>query len=275
MNQQIQDKIVLVTGSTDGIGWQTAHDLAVMGARVIVHGRSEEKAKHAAESIASKSGSEQVEYVAGDLSSLQEIKTMADVIHKRYDGIDVLINNAGVLKNERETSRDGYELTFAVNHLAYFYLAGLLLDLLQESTYSRIVNVASQAHAGKLDFDNLQGEKFYDDYDAYSRSKLCNILFTKKLARMLGHTKPTVNALHPGVISTKLLHAGWGSGGADWSMGSRTSVYLATSNEVADLSGDYFSGNRRTKPAPVADDWTLQDRLWHESEKMTGFSWGL
>lgn len=267
----VKDKVILITGSTDGIGQQTARDLAQMGAHIIVHGRNEAKARLAAERIISETGNRNVDSVYGDLSIREEILFMSEFVHQEYGQIDVLINNAGVIKSTREVNADGYEMTFAVNHLSYFLLTGMLLDLLRKSDYSRIINVASQAHASKLDFDNHQGEDYYESYDAYSRSKLCNILFTYQLARMLGTQHTSVNALHPGVISTKLLHAGWGSGGGTLKAGSETSVYLAAAVEVAGISGKYFSKKRAITSHKISYDVEVQERLWALSEQMTGF----
>lgn len=271
----IKDKTVLITGSTDGIGKQTAVDLAKLGAKVIVHGRNKDKASLAADEVNQKSGGANVEYVLGDLSSIEQIRKMSENIHQRFDKIDVLINNAGVYKTERELNEKGFELTFAVNHLSYFLLTGLLLDMIKKSDYSRIVNVASMAHGQELAFDNLNGESYYDGYDAYSRSKLCNIMFTYKLARMLSDTKVTTNVLHPGVISTKLLHIGFGSGGSELSQGSKTSVFLATSPEVENVSGLYYNNSREARSSDISYNETSQDKLWELSEKMTGFSYNL
>jgi len=268
----MKNKIVLITGSTDGIGKQTAMDLAEMGAKVIVHGRSEEKAQSTTNEIKTKTGNGKIEYSVANLASLEDIRKMSEDLHQRFEKIDVLINNAGVYKNDREFSKDGYELTFAVNHLSYFLLTGLLLDLVKNSDYGRIVSVASMAHADRLDFDNLQGEKYYDGYDAYSRSKLCNILFTYKLADMLSNTQVTANALHPGVISTKLLHEGWGSGGTTLSQGSKTSVYLATSPGVKGVSGKYFSNSKFARSSGISFDANVQNQLWEKGENLTGFS---
>lgn len=266
----IKNKKILITGSTDGIGKQTALELAQMKAKVIIHGQNEQRAKKVVTELADRTNNSEMDYVVADLSSFEEIRKMSEDLHNRYDKLDVLINNAGVYKNEKVQSKDGFELTFAINHLSCFLLTGLLLDLIKNSSYSRIVNVASQAHASQLDFDNLQGEKHYDGYDAYSRSKLCNIMFTYKLACILEGSGITTNVLHPGVISTKLLHAGWGSGGSDITLGSKTSIYLASSEEVAFESGKYFSNQRLTKSAGISYDTIVQDKLWEVSEKMTG-----
>jgi NAD(P)-dependent dehydrogenase (short-subunit alcohol dehydrogenase family) len=267
----MEDKIVLITGATDGIGRQTALDLARLGMHVIVHGRTEQRARAEADLIIQKSANRNTETAVGDLVSFSGMHRMAADMYHRFKKIDVLINNAGVYKNHSEFSDDGYEMTFAINHLAYFLLTGLLIDLVKRSRNGRIINVASQAHAGRIDFDNLQGEKFYDGYDAYSRSKLCNILFTFNLARRLYGSGVTVNCLHPGVISTKLLHAGFGMGGAPVEQGSGTPVYLATSSEVENTTGKYFNKKRVVLPANIAHDTQVQDKLWQVSEELCEF----
>ncbi len=268
----IKDKIVLVTGSTDGIGKQTAIDLAEMGAHVIVHGRNENRARDAMQDIIALTGNDNLHFVVADLSSFSQIRKMADAIYRHFDKIDVLINNAGVYKTQRELSEDGYELTFVINHLAHFLLTNLLLDLIKKSDYKRIINVASQAHGSSLEFDNLQGEEYYDGYDAYSRSKLCNIMFTYTLARKLERTGITTNVLHPGVISTKLLHEGFGMEGTSIESGSKTSIYLASSDEVTNVSGKYFVNKRESNSSEISYNTQLQKQLWEASEKMTGLS---
>ncbi len=262
----IQNKTVLITGSTDGIGKQTALELAEMGATVIIHGRNSLRVKSVYEEIKNKTGNDSIDYFVADFSSLEEVKTLSHDIHQKYEKLDVLINNAGVYENERELSADGFEKTYAVNHLAHFLLTTLLMDLIKKSDYSRIINVASMAHASELDFDNLNGEKFYDGSTAYSYSKLCNIMFTYYLAQKLIGTNVTANCLHPGVIGTKLLRAGWGIGGGSLREGCRTSVYLATSPEVENITGKYFVNSQQANSSSISYDKKLQKRLWDLSE---------
>ncbi|MBN2173329.1 MAG: SDR family oxidoreductase [Bacteroidales bacterium] len=271
----MKDKIILITGSTDGIGKQTALDLARIGAKIIIHGRNNLKARTTKEEIAGQTGNENLDFAGADLGSLEEIRIMAGEISEKYERLDVLINNAGVFMNHRQMTKDGFETTFAVNHLAHFLLTGLLLDLIKKSDFARIINVASMAHASRIDFSNLQSEKYFDGYDAYSRSKLCNILFTYQLASMLEDTHVTANVLHPGVIRTKLLHAGWGGGGANLEQGAKTSVFLATSPEVKDVTGKYFSNSRIVGSSAVSYDIAVQETLWKISEGMTGFNYFL
>ena len=266
----MKNKTILITGSTDGIGKQTALELAKSGYRLIVHGRNPETTKQTAEFIASKTNNDNIGFFVADFSSLQNVRQLSNEIHSKYDHLDILINNAGIFMNEKKLSQDGFEMTFAVNHLAPFLLTKLLMDLLQKSPQGRIVNVASMAHASELDFKNLQGEKSFDPYTAYSYSKLCNILFTNLLAEKTFDSPITVNSLHPGVIGTKLLHAGWGSGGSRIQEGSITSVYLATSPEVESVSGKYFSNSRQAKSSAISYDRDIQKQLWELSEEMIG-----
>ena len=263
---------MLVTGSTDGIGKAAAVELAKKGAAVIVHGRTEQKAEAARKEIAAASDNPGVEAVAGDFSSLSEVRRMAEAMRAHYDRLDVLINNAGVVSKTRMESADGYELTFAVNHLAPFLLTNLLLPLLKESAPTRIVVVSSMVHSGAdLDLSDLQMERGYSAQAAYSRSKLANLLFSGALARRLSGSGVTVNALHPGVISTKLLHASF-SGGSAPEDGAQTPVYLATSPDVANVSGRYFVNKTERAPSATAQDEELQERLWKISAELTGLS---
>jgi NAD(P)-dependent dehydrogenase (short-subunit alcohol dehydrogenase family) len=202
---------------------------------------------------------------AADFASLQSIRDAAPGLPS---GIDVLVNNAGVYLRQRRVTKDGYEATFQINHLSHFLLTSLLLPSLAEG--SRILNVSSMAHArGSLDFDDLMSERGYSAYGAYSQSKLANILFTRELARR--QAKATANALHPGVVGTKLLTEGFGFGGSEsLEEGAATSVYLATSDEVKGVTGKYFSHGREARPNPSALDDPAAQRLWDVSARLTG-----
>jgi len=263
----IQNKTALITGSTDGIGKQTAFELAEMGAKVIIHGRNSLRTKSVYEEIKNKTGNDSIDYFVADFSSLDEVKSLSHDIHQKYEKLDVLLNNAGIYESEKVITKDGFEKTFAINHIAHFLLTALLMDLIKKSDYSRIINVASMAHASELDFDNLQGDKFYDGYTAYSYSKLCNILFTYYLTQKLSGTNITTNCLHPGVIGTKLLQAGWGIGGGSLKEGCRTSVYLASSPEVENITGKYFVNSRQANSSSISYDKQVQKKLWDLSEE--------
>lgn len=211
----MKDKIVLITGSTDGIGKETALQLAQLGATVIVHGRSTERCQATRDDIRQATGNPNVDCVVADLSSQRQVRQMAADIIVRYDRLHVLINNAGVILLKRQLTEDGLETTFAVNHLAPFLLTLLLLDLLKKSAPARIITVSSTVHYDEqIKFDNLQGERDYYGLGAYKVSKLGNVLFTFELAERLKGTGVTANCLHPGVVATKLLDTGWG-----WSNG--------------------------------------------------------
>ncbi len=265
----MNDKIILITGSTDGIGKQAAFELAELGARVIVHGRNKSKVEQVLHELERKTGNDRLDFATADLSSLQQIRTMAAEIKRKYNRIDVLINNAGVAMNKLELSEDGYEMTFAVNHLAVFALTLPLLDLLTQTALSRIINVSSMAHSASLNFENLVQPKHFDGWEVYCQSKLCNILFTYELAEKLQSQGVTVNCLHPGVIDTKLLRVNFG-GGSPVSEGSRKLVYLATKTEVATVTGKYFYDNRQTRSAEITYDPEARKKLWDLSKKLCG-----
>ena len=237
----MHNKVILITGSTDGIGREAALELAARGFTVFVHGRSIFRARNVAEEIRTATGNKHAEVLAADLSSQRQVRELASEISKRCDSLDVLINNAGVFMNERQVTEDGLELSFAVNHLAPFLLTNLLLGLLQKSTPARIITVSSMVHAqGRVDFSDLQSEKRFVGYDAYALSKLGNVLFTYELAERLQGTGVTANCLHPGVIATKLLRAAFESDGASPAEGAATMLYLATSPEVEQVTGRYY-----------------------------------
>jgi NAD(P)-dependent dehydrogenase (short-subunit alcohol dehydrogenase family) len=274
------EKICLITGATSGIGKATAMGLVNMGASVVMVGRDRGRGEAALAEIKEKSANASVELMLADLSSQEEIRRLADEFKEAYPRLDVLINNAGVIRSERITTADGLETTFAVNHLAYFLLTEVLLDVLKASAPSRIVNVASGDHRnGTIDFDDLQGEKGYKGPKAYSQSKLATVHFTYELARRLEGTGVTANCLHPGVVGTNL---GSGVTGVFGFMvrvlrplmkspekGAETSIYLASSPEVEGLSGRYFVKKGEARSSAASHDERIASRLWEVSADLT------
>ena len=266
-------KTVLITGSTDGIGKQTAVELARMGATVLIHGRDAARAKAAADEVREAGGGKDVAIYIADFSRQDEVRRMAGEIIGAEPRLDVLINNAGVYMTRRELTTDGIEVTFEVNHLAAFLLTNLLLDLLRRSAPSRVVTVSSVAHQYGSDLyeDALRGKNF-DPYGAYATSKLANIHFTFGLARRLSGSGVNANCLHPGVIDTKLLRAGFTSTGKSLHTGASTPVYLASSSDVERVTGRYFVNRSVAQPSPKARDQVAQERLWSLSEDVTGLT---
>jgi NAD(P)-dependent dehydrogenase (short-subunit alcohol dehydrogenase family) len=266
----MRGKIVLITGSTDGIGKQTALELAQMGATVIVHGRSEQKVQSAQQAIRQQAPQADLQAATADLASLGQVRAMAADIRRRFERLDVLIHNAGVFLQERRLSSNGYEMTLAVNHLAPFLLTRELLDLLVGSR-ARVITVASATHArARIDFYNLNAEHHFDGFAAYAQSKLANVFFARELAERLKIKGVTSNCLHPGAIGTKLLKAGFNSQGASVEQGAATPVYLASSPDVAQTTGKYFVDCEERPVAPLALDRAVQQRLWQLSEQMVG-----
>lgn len=269
-------KTILVTGSTNGIGYKTAEILASMGHNVILHGRNKNKCIDTAEKIKSKTGNLSVDYFVADLASFSSIKNAVNEFLNSHNKLDVLINNAGIYSKEYYLTEDGYESTFAVNHLAVYLLTGLLLPLLKASSNARIINVSSVAHErAKLNLDDLNLKIGYNSYIAYANSKLANILFTNYLSSKLPSDKITVNSLHPGVITTKLLKEGFGISGASLEEGALTPVYLATGDDVQGISGKYFIKKSIANTSPTAKDFNLATQLWNISEEITGFKYPL
>lgn len=266
----IMKKIILITGSTDGIGKNTAKILASQGHKIILHGRSEDKCLSARKEILSENPKAEVDFASGDLSSMKQTSRLADTVMKKTGRLDVLLNNAGVFMNERKLSEDGFELSFAVNHLSHFLLTLRLLDFLKKNSGFRIVNLSSVAHRnGVFDLENLQSEKNFTGYGAYALSKLANILFTMELSdRVKG--KGTVNCMHPGVIGTKLLKTGFNMSGGTLDEGSDNSVYLAVSPEVNEITGKYFVKREISPVNSKLIPKEHQKQLWEISEKLAG-----
>jgi retinol dehydrogenase 14 len=280
------EKVCLITGDTSSIGKATAMGLANMGASVVMVGRDRGRGEAAMAEIKEKSGNASVDLMLADLSSQEQIRRLADEFDEAYPRLDVLINDAGLFRSKRFTTADGLEMTFAVNHLAYFLLTNLLLDVLKASVPSRIVNVSSGDHSnGAIDFDDLQEEKGYKGAKAYSQSKLANVLFTYELARRLEGTGVTADCLHPGGHVPVRTNFGSGVSGVFGVMvrvlrplmispekGAETSIYLASSPEVEGLSGRYFVKKAETRSSDVSYDERLARRLWEVSAQLTKLS---
>ncbi len=255
----------LITGSTDGIGLATATALAKKGITVIIHGRSKERCEEAIVKIRKETPSALLDFIVADFTSLSEVRKMAETVRGKFAPIDILINNAAVYMPEKVLTQDSFETTFQVNYLSHFILTISLLNAFENSG-GRIINVSSMAHAwATLNFENLNGEKHYDGGDAYGVSKLCNILFTYKLARELKDKKITVNALHPGVIGTKLLKQGWGMSGAPIEKGIETSLFLSTSESIKNITGKYFVDKKEAQSSSLSYNKELQEKLWNFS----------
>ena len=275
-------KVCLVTGATAGIGLVTAEGLARRGAEVVLVGRNREKTEATTDRIRRDAGNPAVQPLVADLSSQAEVRRLAGEVLARHPRLDVLVNNAGALFAGRKESVDGIELTFALNHLAYFLLTNLLLDALKAGAPARVVNVSSAAHQGtRIDFESLRARRgFAGGFGAYGQSKLANLLFTFELARRLEGTGVTANALHPGFVATDFTA---GNGALGWVFrrmasvfaidpvaGARTTLYLATAPEVAMVTGRYFVKEKEARSSAASRDEASARRLWEISEEMTG-----
>ncbi len=282
MMADLDGKTCVLTGATSGIGEETALALARRGARLHLIARSKQRGEATRTRIRDQAGSDAVMLHFADLASLAEIRRVAAELLTACPRIDLLLNNAGVVNLRRETTVDGFETTFAVNHLAYFALTNLLVERLRESAPARIVNVASDAHkfGGAIDLEDLQSEREYKAMRSYGRSKAANILFTVELARRLEGSGVTVNCLHPGAVATRLgKNNGWFGRVATAALspfflspvrGARTSIHLATTPELEKISGRYFAKQREAKAQSFATDPETARRLWDESVGMTG-----
>ena len=270
----------LVTGATSGIGHESAARLAELGATVILVARDQARGEAAGEAIRGRVPGARVDTLIADLSSLAQVRRLADEVRSTYERLDVLVNNAGVISTRRQLTVDGFETTFAVNHLAPFLLTNELRGLLVRSGTARVVTVSSAAHkqVRSIPWDDLpRGEQ--GQGQAYPLSKLLNILFTVELARRLAGTGVTANCLHPGFVRTALGRDVTGALGAALRLilrlrpgpatGAETSVYLASSVEVAGVTGGYFVKKRRVEPSSLARDHEAAARLWTLSEELT------
>ncbi len=277
-------KTCLITGSTSGIGRVTAEALAAQGARVVLIGRSQERCESAVDGIKRATKNTEISALTADLMLQSEVNRVANLLISRLDRLDVLINNAGAMFLERELTSEGLERTFALNHLSYFLLTLRLFPLIQASGDGRIISVASDAHRAVRNPSacDWKGDLTTPTLMTYPLSKLANILFTFELHRRIEGTGVTANALHPGFVRSRFLE---GSGPVLWLMrqfarigaispeeGARTSIYLASSEEVQGVSGQYFVKERAMEPSALANDRELALRLWERSEAITGLS---
>ena len=286
MTWDIRGKRVLVTGATSGIGLEAARSLAKQGAKVVLVGRDAAKTARCLDEVRSGAPGAEVSSLLCDFSRQADVRRLADEVLRRYDRLDVLVNNAGAVFKKRTLTAEGIEATFAVNHLGYFLLTQLLLERIVSSAPARIVNVASVAHRhGTMDFQDLSFQRGYFLMKAYARSKLANVLYTRLLAGKLAGTGVTVNCLHPGAVDTAI----W-SGAPAWARpligiigklafisaeeGARRIVHLVASPELSGTTGQYFEKDRVVTPARLARDESVAQRLWQESERLTGYREG-
>jgi len=280
----MRGKTCVITGATSGIGLRAAIGLAAAGARLVVIGRDRARGDAALARLRQAAPGVEVTIHYADLASLAELRRLASLLTDTVPRIDVLLNNAGAIYSRRSVTADGLERTFALNHMGYFVLTELLLGRLKDSAPARIVNVASDAHRGaELDFDDLQSERGYRAYKAYQRSKLCNILYTRGLARRLAGTGVTANCLHPGFVASRFGDDNGGLfafalglakrfKGLSPEQGAQGAVYLATSPDAAAASGGYFDKGKPASPSPAAQDDQAAARLWQESARIAGLS---
>ena len=281
MNPLMQGKICLITGGSDGIGYAASRELARMGARVIIVGRSPAKTEAAVQQIIADTDNPAVKYLLADLSSQREVRRVAAEAMDLVPHLDVLLNNVGAIFLSDRRSADGIEMTFALNHLSYFLLTSLLLEHLRKAPRARIINVSSCAHEspGKFRLEDLPKPSSNQGYGAYKRSKLCNILFTYELARRLEGENITVNALHPGLVRTNIARNNGLMGrvvnffirvrGITTDRGAETPVYLAASPDVEGVTGKYFVDRRPVLSSSISYDAELAARLWDISVSLT------
>jgi len=273
---QDQNKICLITGATSGIGKTTALGLAKLGMNVIFNTRDETRGQKVKDELIRQSGNQNIEVLFCDLGSFQSVCNFVNQVKSRYEKIDILINNAGVWTTKKELSEDGIEMQFAVNHLAPFLLTNNLLDWLKKASQGRIINVSSGVHyRGKIDLSDPEFiEKPYVSINAYTLTKIANILFTRELSKRLSETNITANSLAPGWVNTGLFRdtnlfvkiaARWLALSPE--KGAETMIYLSGSDKVENVTGEYFSRNKIKRSGRVTYDAELATRLWTLSEE--------
>lgn len=278
-------KVTVVTGGSSGIGFEVARAAASLGSEVLIIARNEEMAIRARDRLRQLDNGPTVEFLPADLASQEQVRAVARALHQRFDHLDVLVNNAGSVFSIRTLTNDGVESTFAVNHLAPFLLTHLTYDLLRAAPSARVVNVTTEVHSSRLDFDNLQGERNYGFLSQYARSKLCLVLFTYELARRLEGSRITANCASPGPSRT---HFGDNLTGAPAlfpkvmknipflfrspAHGARTIVQLATDPSLADVTGEFYFRGRPTRSKPISYDRSVAAHLWNESERLCRLS---
>lgn len=261
-------KTILITGSTDGIGKETARRLAALGARVVLHGRNGDKLKATQREMIHNTGNRQIHAILADLSEIAQVEELAAEVGRRFPKIKVLINNAGTYQQSQRLTRDAIEETFAVNYMAPFLLSLRLARLLGSNAPSRIVNVCSRLHEGAdLDFINLETQTEYDGHEAYASSKLALAMFSAELAERLRNTGVTVNFLHPGGVNTKLLRSGFGAWGVSPERGADVSVFLASTPDLK-TTGGYFTPMGLAEPDPRVGRAILRRELWDYTERL-------
>jgi retinol dehydrogenase 12 len=281
----MKDKVCLITGATSGIGYVTALELAKKGATVVVCGRDEEKTANVVIQIRSKSNNPNVDFLLADLSDFDQVRKLAEEFKIAYPRLDVLVNNAGGIFRYFDLNRQKIEMTMALNHFSVFLLTGLLIDVLKASAPSRIINVSSMAHKmGKNQFEEFYNESNYKAFNAYANSKLALMHFTFELSKRLEGSRVTANAMHPGWVKSafsKDYQTGF-IGLMDKMLspiqltpeqGAETIVYLASSVEIANVSGQYFIKMKQSTPSNAAMQSEISKELWNLSEQKTKFKW--
>src|SRR5215469_2770389 len=280
METTMCQKVCLVTGATSGMGKATATALAQMGATVVLVARNQSRGMAVREEIRIMTGNRNVEVMCADLSSQHDIRELAKAFLRKYEHLHVLVNNAGGIYFQRETTVDGIEMSLAVNHLAPFLLTLLLLDVLKASAPARIINISSNVErVGRISFDNLQHKKRYIGFSAYAQAKLAMMLFTYELARRLQGTGVTVNAVTPGPVATNFASGGKGffkifpllfRFGRSAEKGAQTAIYLTSSPAVASMTGRAFYHLKELRSSRNSYDFVLQEKMWRVSEELTG-----